>query len=260
MSSFAPSHERPTLLELTRSAEYTARAFEVLRRIDAVTDPAEIVGVLALAVSRLGGDAAVFTTFLCEDETLSTYRSVLACDPLWGTEYARNGWFVDDPWLQYAMCHAEPVRASELRVEKTAERIVVDAAALYGFRSAVIVPAPTSAGQARVGMLAVGSNTAGYFDGDGYAAFRLVALSLAMELHAWWHRHIRQELVARARITEADLVLLRHEQAGHTSKVIAKALQIDARTIDSRFQRISAKLGAANRHAAVRLAKIYGLI
>lgn len=260
MSSFAPNHERPTLLELTSSAEYTARAFEVLERIDGVTDPAEIVDVLALAVARLGGDAAVFTTFICEDETLSTYRSVLACDPLWGIEYARNGWFVDDPWLRYAMHHAEPVRSSELRVDKEAERTVTEAAALFGFRSAVIVPAPSSAGQARVGMLAVGSSASGYFDGDGYSAFKLVALTLAMELHAWWHRHIRQEFVTRTRITEGDLALLRHEQAGHSSKVIAAVLQTEARAIDSRFQRLCSKLGAANRHAAARLAKIYGLI
>ena len=260
MSSFVPDHERPSLLELTSSADYAARVFEVLGRIEAATDPAEIVRILTLAIERLGGDAAVFMSFIREDETLSTYRSVLACDPLWGIEYARNGWFADDPWLRYAMRHSEPLRASELPAATARERVVVEAASLRGFRSAVILPAPSSAGQARLGMLAIGSETTGYFEGAGYTAFRLLALALAMELHAWWHRRIRREVVARARITEDDLVLLRHQDAGHSSKVIAAALHTESKTIDCRFQRVSAKLGAANRHAAVRLAKIYGLI
>jgi hypothetical protein len=65
-------------------------------------------------VLALGADAGVFTSFVRDDATNSSYRSLLACDPLWGTEYARHGWFTDDPWLHHALCSASAVRASEL--------------------------------------------------------------------------------------------------------------------------------------------------
>ena len=42
--------------------------------------------------------------------------------------------------------------------------------------------------------------------------------------------------------------------------MIAAALKTEAKTIDCRFQRVSAKLGAQNRRAAVRLARLYGLL
>jgi hypothetical protein len=37
-------------------------------------------------------------------------------------------------------------------------------------------------------------------------------------------------------------------------------MNTEAKTIDCRFQRVSSKLGAPNRRAAVRLARLYGLL
>lgn len=71
---------------------------------------------------------------------------------------------------------------------------------------------------------------------------------------------MRKELLAKSRLTAADIELLRHEQAGHTSKVIGAALNLEAKTIDCRFQRISAKLEAPDRRTAVRIASLYGLL
>jgi DNA-binding NarL/FixJ family response regulator len=51
-----------------------------------------------------------------------------------------------------------------------------------------------------------------------------------------------------------------HEEQGHGSKIIAAELGTEAKTIDCRFQRLNAKLEAPNRRAAVRVAKLYGLI
>jgi DNA-binding NarL/FixJ family response regulator len=66
--------------------------------------------------------------------------------------------------------------------------------------------------------------------------------------------------MANARITDDDLVLLRHERLGHATKVIASALDTTASSIDSRFQRVNQKLGVPNRKAAATLAAEYGLI
>ena len=67
-------------------------------------------------------------------------------------------------------------------------------------------------------------------------------------------------MMARVKITNDDLTLLRHEQQGHSSKSIAAALNTLPRTIDCRFQRLTSRLGMANRRTAVRFAELYGLI
>jgi len=79
-------------------------------------------------------------------------------------------------------------------------------------------------------------------------------------LHDWWLTRIRRDLIVKARITSADLVLLQHECQGHGSKKIAAALQVSKSSVNSRFQRMNAKLGVANRRMAVQLAVECGLI
>lgn len=260
MRPSAPNGERPTLLELTRSADFAARICDVVASVSTAADEAEAVALLKQAVECFGADAAVFVSFIRDDATLASYRYLLACDPLWGVEYARRGWCSDDPWLRHALATSEPIRASELPLGTERQQEFINTVATLGFASTVIAPAPSAAGQSRVGVLYLGASTAGYFEDAGYAAARVLARTLAMELHEWWHQRIRHELLSRIRITDDELILLRHEEAGHSSKVIAAALHTEAKTIDCRFQRLSAKLGAANRRIAVRLAKLYGLI
>lgn len=245
---------------LTRSDGWLARA---LRRIAQLADAATIDEVLLgfrATAGDLGADAAVFMSFLQDDATLSSYRALVACDPAWSAEYAREQWFEDDPWLRHAMHDAEPVRSSEILLRSQREEVFAQAAARSGFASAVIAPAPSTHGTSRVGMLALGSGTPGFFDDEGYPVLRVLARALAMELHTWLARSILRELVDKARITPDDIALLRHEAAGHSSKVIAAAMKTEAKTIDCRFQRVSSKLGAPNRRAAVRLARLYGLL
>lgn len=260
MSTSGPTREGPTLAEQVARSDYAARVCEAVACIGSAPDKATVLGLLKQAVIALGADAGVFTSFVRDDTTNSSYRSLLACDPLWGAEYARQGWFSDDPWLHHALCSASAVRASELTPATPTQRTICEAARQFGFASAVIVPAPSAAGHSRIGVLCLGSSIEGHFDSDGYPLFRCLAQGLAMELHHWWHRQIRDELIADLKLTEDDLALLRHEQQGHSSKVVAGALDTLPQTIDCRFQRLSAKLGMANRRAAVRYAELYGLI
>ena len=83
---------------------------------------------------------------------------------------------------------------------------------------------------------------------------------LACELHEWWLARLRNELMARARITEGDLELLRHQCLGHSSKRIAAELRVSRSSINSRFQRMNSRLGVTNRRMAARLAVECGLI
>lgn len=245
---------------LTRSDGWLARALRGIAHLAEAETTDDVLLRFKAAAADFGADAAVFTSFLQDDATLASYRTLVACDPVWSAEYAREQWFQDDPWLRHAMHDAEPVRSSEILLRSPREETFAQAAARAGFASAVIAPAPSTHGTARIGMLALGSGTPGFFEHEGYTVLRALARAMAMELHAWLARSILRDLVDRARITADDIALLRHEAAGHSSKVIAAAMNTEAKTIDCRFQRVSSKLGAPNRRAAVRLARLYGLL
>jgi DNA-binding CsgD family transcriptional regulator len=256
----AANGEPQSLAERMSSPDGLVRALEVLSSVENAESVQALFEVYREALECFGVDAAVFTSYLRDDATRSSYRSLPACDPVWASEYARHGWCEDDPWLRHAAHDTEPIRSSELALCSPREHEFSEAASLHGFVSVVIVPAPTSAGLSRVGVLGLGSATPGYFDDEGFDTLRVLARALAMELHAWLRKSIREELLVKSRLTTPDIELLRHEAAGHTSKVIGAMLNVEAKTIDCRFQRVCAKLDAPNRRVAVRIAHLYGLI
>jgi DNA-binding NarL/FixJ family response regulator len=81
-----------------------------------------------------------------------------------------------------------------------------------------------------------------------------------MELHEWWIARIRADLIATTRITDEDVLLLRLERQGRSTKHIAAELDMSKSAVDSRFQRLNVKLGVPNRRTAATLAAEYGLI
>jgi DNA-binding NarL/FixJ family response regulator len=211
-------------------------------------------------ISGLGAETGIFMSHLRDDATRSSCRSLVVCDPVWAAEYSQRAWHLHDPWLRHAMHETEPVRSADLKPISEEEAAFATRAASMGFSSALIVPAPTCVGLSRVGVLYLGHSQEDSFNDQQAPRLRVLARALAMELHRWLHRSLRAELLARSRLTEADFDLLRHEAAGHSSKVIAAALNIEAKTVDCRFQRLNAKLDAPDRRTAVRIARLYGLI
>ncbi len=207
----------------------------------------------------MGADAAVFLSFTRDDATRNSFRWLLACDPLWAVQYARNGWHDHDPWLRHALHQTEPAIGSELSMSPDEERFARASAAL-GFASTLIVPAPSNAGTSRVGMLCLGSEVPGFFNQVTLGTLRVLGRALAMELHRWMLHAMRTDLLRSTRITVAELELLRYEEAGHTSKHIASTLGIKAKTVDSRFQKVITKLSVPDRRTAARIARLYGLL
>lgn len=252
--------DAPSLRDVTSKPDYFARVSEVVQRIPAARDEAEAVELLQQACVRMGAEVAAFVSFIRDDESHESYRFLLACDPLWCFEYENQAWYGNDPWLAYALSHSEPICSSQIALATEGQRAVIGLAERYGFRSAVIVPAPSAAGLSRLGVLGLGSSRPGFFEADGFTALKVVARSAAMELHEWWVAKIKRELIASARITEEDLVLLSRERQGHSTKKIANDLQTTTSAIDCKFQRLNAKLGLPNRRAAARFAAEYGLI
>ena len=260
MGPLPEENETNSLGALTRTPDYGTRTIEILPLIGDADSTESAMTLFREAVMGLGADAGVFISYLRDDATRSWHRSLFACDPLWASEYARRGWFEHDAWLRHATQDTEPVRSSELKLVSADEEAFAAAAATFGFTSALIAPAPSCVGLSRVGVLCLGSARSGFFEDEGYAKIRVLARALAMELHRWVLQTLRQELLVKSGLTSADIDLLRHEKAGHSSKVIGTALKIEAKTVDCRFQRVNAKLEAPDRRTALRIARLYGLL
>jgi DNA-binding CsgD family transcriptional regulator len=249
-----------SLADLTSLPEYFGRVSAIVQRFPDAADEAEALALLKDSAECMGADSAAFGSFIRNDPSHESYRFLLACDPVWCLEYERRAWYAQDPWLNYALQHSEPARSSDIPAATTEERAIVKLAEEFGVKSAAIVPAPSSGGVTRIGVLCLGSSRQGYFEGRGFVALKIAARSLAMELNEWWIDRIKRELSVTAHITPEDLAVLRHERLGHGSKQIAAEIGTSPSSVDSRFQRINAKLGVANRKAAATLAAEYGLI
>ena len=79
-------------------------------------------------------------------------------------------------------------------------------------------------------------------------------------LQAWWIATMRRALMDASGLSSAELTLLVYERRGLATKHIAGITGTSTSSVDSRFQRINAKLDAPNRKAAAQLAAEYGLI
>lgn len=251
---------RAPLAELVASPQYASRVLAVTSCVASAADEAHAVGALHDAASTMGVDAAAFVSFVRDDDAHDSFRFLLACDPVWCAEYERRAWYALDPWLAYARTRTEPVRGADVPADSGVQRDIVELARRHGFRDALIVPAPASGMVTRLGVLCLGSEQEGFFADAGYATLKPLARSLAMELHAWWIERIRRELARSAQLTEEDILLLKHERQGHGTKAIATVLDATPNAINSRFQRMNARLGVPNRKAAAQLAAEYGLI
>lgn len=250
----------PTLHELTCDPGYTTGVSEVVQRIPSAIDEIEAVGLLAEASRKLGADVAAFGSFVRDDGSHESYRFLLACDAIWCHEYEKRAAYAQDPWLAYAAHNSRPARGGEIPVSTKRQQAVVELAADYGFRSTVVVPAPSGGMLTRIGVLCLGSWQEGFFEDEGYATLKVASRSLAMELHEWWVAQVKRELIDNARINAEDLELLRLERLGRSTKQIAAELGTSPGSINSRFQRVNEKLGVPNRRSAAILACEYGLI
>jgi DNA-binding CsgD family transcriptional regulator len=252
--------EGPALARIVAAANYTDHIAAIAERIGGARDQATVHALLVEGVHALGAEHAVFVSFIRDNADLSACRFMLVCEPGWCQRYLEAGCFAHDPWLAYAAHHSEPIPASSLPVLDAEGQRVIALAQQNGFASAALVPAHSGAGHSRISLLCLGSTQPGFFEGEGFGRFRLGARLLAAELHDWWLARIRRELIVKARITQADLELLRHEHQGHSSKRIAAELHVSKSSINSRFQRMNMKLGVPNRRLAARLAVECGLL
>ncbi len=252
--------EARLLRDLVADPGYGGRVVGVIQRVVTAASPADVLDLLFSATQAMGADYAGFVTYIRDDCSHENFRFVLACDPRWCFEYQAKAAYSMDPWILYASANTEPTCASRIPARTSAQREVQALAVKYGMVSTCVAPAPSSGALSRVGMLAVGSRRAGFFEGEGFDEFQVLARSLAMELQGWWVRRLRKELIDSRGITDDDLTLLALERAGLGTKQIAAELGTTTASVDSRWQRLNRKLGTPNRQASAKLAAEYGLI
>ena len=135
-----------------------------------------------------------------------------------------------------------------------------DLAQQYGFRSCLVVPTRAGIDLARVEMLCLGSQRSDDFEGEQARLVRALARSLAAELHEWLARYLRRRLIEHTKLLDPDIALLAMEWNGLSTKEIVQRTGLTGASVDSRFQRINARLNCASRRAAARRAAAYGLL
>lgn len=233
---------------------------EWLSRVRDCKSPPDVHDVFLNAATGLGAEQAVFVSYLRDDQSHESYHFLLAADPRWCLEYKRMARFASDPWLSYAASHAEPISACAIPVHTAGQQAAVELARRYGLVSVCIAPAPAFGASARVGMLALGSASVGKFDGYGYEKIRLLARALSLELHDWWSRFLRAELINRLSISDFEIEMLRLELAGLGTKTAAIRLGLSEATVNTRWQRLNAKLGVPQRRRAAETASRFGIV
>jgi DNA-binding CsgD family transcriptional regulator len=245
--------------DIVSAPDFASGVLDVAARVAGAASPTEALELLDAAKAAMGVEQAVFVSYLRGDDAHENYRFMLAADPRWCLEYQASAWYASDPWLLYCSLHSEVTFASRIPALTPRQQKVQALAEKFGMVSVCIAPAASPTG-ARVGMLAMGSSRANFFEKNAPGVFKVLARSLVMEFHEWWSRHERKEMISTLGITDTDLHLLRLELKGSGTKRIAKELNLSIASVNSRWQRLNAKLGSPHRKFSTRLAARYGLI
>ena len=247
--------------DIVRDPGYAGRVMTVVSRVAAARSPAHALELLHHAKIEMGVDQAVFVSYIRDEDSHESYRFLLAADPRWCFEYQAHAWYGSDPWLIYTSQNTEVINASMIPFVTPQQREIRALAEKYGMVSVCIAPASSAGRNPRVGMLALGSAQSGFFNDEmAFGLFKLLAQSLAMELHLWSTRYERNELINELRLSDEDLSLLRLELHGAGTKQACGELGASSASIDSRWQRLNRKLSSPHRHASARLAAKLGVI
>lgn len=256
--SVSQSSARAGASELPK--EYGSAITELVALIAKETEEGQVLLIFQEAVRAMGGEAGVFCSFVRGDEGTESYRFLVACDPAWCSVYQEQNWFAGDPALIYAATRSEPIRCCDLPVTSRAQRELIESAARHGFVSGGVFPAPAGGRVSRIGALILGSSDPTYLRGDDFEAARMYGRVLSMELNEWWIRKIRHDIIATSNLTQEDITLLAFEKRGLKSKEIARELETTVCSIDSRFQRLNAKLHTGSRAESAKIAAEHGVI
>jgi DNA-binding NarL/FixJ family response regulator len=259
MSSMSPASAHPGPDSFGKPADL-AHALEAITRIHLAIDPPQLLERLMRATTAIGATASIYTLTIPESGTEPSSFSLFACHPALAQRQYRLGPLSNHPWFRCARERSAPATEHQVRLTSASDAEAIDLARQYGFRSCLIVPTTSTAEPERLEMLCLGSTDERAFEGEEASIVRTLARALAAELHDWVNRHLRESLQETAGLRTPDIELLKLELQGLGSKEIALKTGMTPTSVDSRFQRINARLACANRKASARRAAAYGLL
>lgn len=244
LHSLTPTHPA----RLSGNGPSTPSARTALAALHDASDPCDLLVSLCRVTRAFGARASACAHVVPDPERAPRLLLLLACEPERIYPHAQPGSALDHAWLRYARDHDEPIWSTQM-----------PSSTAYGLEPPVLlVPTHSGGATGRYGLLML--ELAPSADDELASEQRVLAEGLAHELHAWWMRRTREDLQRDARLRSSDLQLLAFERQGLATKQIARLIDSTLLAVDSRFQRINAKLGVANRrHAALRAA-IHGLL
>jgi DNA-binding CsgD family transcriptional regulator len=246
--------------DLARDAQYPARALEVIMQIHLAKDAPQLLDSLVNATSAIGAAASLYSVAIPEAGSEPSSFSLFACHPGFAQRQQRLGPLLHHPWFRFARTHSTPGTDQGIYIQHASDAEAVELARQYGFASCLIVPTAAGADLARLEMLCLGSDHEAAFEGEDARIVRTLARSLAAELHDWVTRHLSTSLQQVARLHKSDIELLKLERQGLSTKAISARTGMSRAAVDSRFQRLNARLECANRKASARRAAEYGLL
>jgi hypothetical protein len=250
MTFLGPSQRR--LQDVVAAPDFAVNALRCIHLVSTVRNPEDMVDVLHEAAAALGAEQAFFVSFVRDDDSAESFRFILDCDPVWCMAYQEQAWYVNDPWLVYAQAHSEPTCSSAINCRTKSQRDARALAAQYGFVSAYVIPAPAAAGLSRIGVLGLGSSQQGYFEAGASVTLKVLAQGLSMELHQWWVKQMRKEIIERNRLTPEDLQLLEYERRELGTKEIAELMCMTWHSVNSKFQRLNLKFNTGGLKVEVQ--------
>jgi DNA-binding CsgD family transcriptional regulator len=236
------------------------RALETITGIQSAATPPELLERLQAATDAIGATGSLYTAAVPENERETLNFSLFARHPAFAQQQQRLGSMLDHPWFRFARSHSMPGTHREVEETRASDATAISLANQYGFRSCLIVPVSSIASVHRFEMLCVGSDDPAFLEGPLAASHRALARALAGELHDWLTRYLSARLLVSARLQDTDIELLRMESQGMGTKEISQRTGMTTASVDSRFQRIIARLECASRKAAAQRAAAYGLL
>jgi DNA-binding CsgD family transcriptional regulator len=236
------------------SPDSVMQALAAMDRIRSARDAAECLDALFVATRAMGATASLYTVAIPEPSLEVSSISLFACDPGFAHQLFQMGPVQSHPWVRFARTHTTPGTGDQVHIGSATDAAAMDLARAYGFGSCLIVPTIAGVGLGRIELLCLGKAVDDSFEGDGQRIVRMLARSLAAELHDWLGIHLRAELQRWARLQAQDVDLLACEWQGLGTKEIAQRTGLSITAVNSRFQRLNRRLNCPSRKASARRA------
>jgi len=235
------------------------QALAAIDNIRSARDAAECLERLFRATRAIDATASLYTVLIPEKGSELSSITLFACDPGFAEQLFDVRSVESHPWVRFARSHTTPGSGGQVPIDGAADVAAIDVARAHGFGSYLVVPTIAGAELGRIELLCLGRAVDDSFEGEGQRIVRLLARSLAAEMHDWFSLHLQAGLQRSARLQAQDVQLLALEWEGLGTKQIALRTGMSMAAVDSRFQRLNQRLNCPSRKASARRAAEHGL-